>query len=97
MTSRYRRMVVEAHEIPFQYNLAASAASWTILAGFFIFPGTFTSLASSKVLQNSDEGRMVQDAIQNASLLPLATCSYLLGVAGVGFLWWKSEQTIYGL
>lgn len=89
MALRYHQMVLQSNEIPIHYNCAAAAASWTVLAGFFIFPGTFTSLKRSEVLAHSQGGRVVQNAVQNIPLLPLASCLYVLGITGLGLLWWK--------
>lgn len=56
MDFMYRQMLVEANEVWNYYNLAAGLASWIVLAGLFISPGTFTSLKSSRVLQQSENG-----------------------------------------
>lgn len=53
MASPNERMIVHANEIPIKWRLGASAASWTILAGFFIFPRTFTSLRKSEFFQGN--------------------------------------------
>ncbi|KAJ0123535.1 PHO85 cyclin-1 [Diaporthe amygdali] len=87
MSSRYRRMILEANETPIFYNMTAAGASWTVLAGFCIFPGTFTSLQQAEWLHESDDGRRVQSAVQNIPLIPLASCCYLVGVGSLGYLW----------
>lgn len=85
-------MLLEAHDIPEQFNLAAAAASWITLAGFFILPGTFTSLSKSRILEESQGGRAVHHAVQNIPLLPLAGLCYLVGVASLIYLWHKFKR-----
>lgn len=97
MPSAYERMIIQANDIPVQWRLAASAASWTVLAGFFIFPGTFTSLKRSEILENSEEGREIRNAVQNIVLLPFACCFYVAGVAGLGYLWSRYRNNYFWL
>jgi hypothetical protein len=47
LETRYVRMIVESDEIPWKYNVLASAANWILLAGYLVVPGTFTSLQKS--------------------------------------------------
>lgn len=89
MASTYEHMIVEANEVPLQCRLLASALSWIVLAGFFMLPGTFTSLKKSEFLQNAEGGQAVGNVVQNLPLLPLAIICYLFGVGGLGFLWSK--------
>lgn len=56
-----------------------------MLAGFFTFPGTFTSLERSQALANSP----VIHAVANVPLLVAASLSYVMGVTGLCFLWSK--------
>lgn len=97
MSSAYERMVIQANEVPFQWRLGASAASWTVLAGFFIFPGTFTSLKQSEILKYSHEGRDIHNAVQNILLLPFASFCYLVGVIGLGYLWSRYRNNYFWL
>jgi hypothetical protein len=42
--SQYMQMLLALDDIPMIYNLSASFFTWILLAGFILFPGTFTSL-----------------------------------------------------
>jgi hypothetical protein len=66
-------------------NQFAAVFSWMMLAGFIVFPATFTSLKNSDSLSDSK----VQDAIPNVGLLPIAGLCYLIGTVGSYCLWWK--------
>lgn len=85
MAQPYHLMIIESSEIPVRYNIAAAAASWTMLAGFFTFPGTFTSLERSQALVNSP----IVHTVANVPLLVVASLCYAMGVAGFCFLWSK--------
>ncbi|KAH8744244.1 hypothetical protein F5883DRAFT_440117 [Diaporthe sp. PMI_573] len=87
MAQSYSRMVLESNEVGLRYNVAAAAASWFMLAGFFILPGTFTSIKRSTFLSSSEDGRRVQSAVQNVPLLPVAGLCYVVAVGGLCTLW----------
>ncbi|KAH8746102.1 hypothetical protein F5883DRAFT_585915 [Diaporthe sp. PMI_573] len=87
MAQSYSRMVLESNEVGLRYNVAAAAACWLMLAGFFILPGTFTSIKRSSFLSASNDGRRIQSAVQNVPLLPVAGLCYVVAIAGLGTLW----------
>ncbi|KAG8157702.1 hypothetical protein KVR01_012364 [Diaporthe batatas] len=87
MASTYHRMIIESNEVPVIYNMMAAAASWTMLAGFFVLPGTFTSLEGSEYLQKSQQGQAVQKVVQNITLLPMAAMCCTMSAGGLYFLW----------
>lgn len=89
MAEAYQRMIIASNGVPICYNLAASVASWIMLAGFFILPGTFTSLREqSHTLKNYH----VTETIINIPLLPLAGICYFTGLTGLAFLWFKFKS-----
>ncbi|KAJ5741591.1 hypothetical protein N7533_011000 [Penicillium manginii] len=91
--TRYARMIVEADEVPWQYNILASAAHWILLAGYLVVPGTFTSLqksdAVSKDFMASEAGEMVLDKIQNPPLLAIACFLFVTGLIIMAWLYWE--------
>jgi hypothetical protein len=89
METQYMVMSVQANEAPRLDNLLAAIYSWITLAGFIVLPGTFTSLEKSESLGNSKGGKVVQDAVHNIPLLPLAGVCCLVGTIGSCRLWWK--------
>ncbi|OQU97174.1 hypothetical protein CLAIMM_03150 [Cladophialophora immunda] len=88
-------MLLELDEIPRRHNFYASLFTWLILAGYIVFPGTFTSLKSSNSVQEAASkthaGEIILDTVQNASLLWIAGACCLFGVVGIALLWkrWK--------
>ncbi|KAL2414641.1 hypothetical protein ABEF91_004826 [Exophiala dermatitidis] len=88
-------MLLELDEIPRRHNFYASLLRWLILAGYIVFPGTFTSLKSSNSVQEAASetyaGKTILDSVQNASLLWIAGACCLFGVVGIALLWkrWK--------
>jgi hypothetical protein len=62
-------MIIDSSEVPVLYNLAAAAAQWTVLAGFFILPGTFTSLKEQSQFIG---GPGIARTVVNIPLIPLA-------------------------
>lgn len=93
--SRYVAMLLELDEIPRRHNFYASLFTWLILAGYIVFPGTFTSLQSSDSVQEeaskTPAGKIILHTVQNASLLWVAGACCLFGVVGIALLWkrWK--------
>lgn len=68
----YMNMLLALDAVPRLDNLLASFFTWILLAGFVLFPGTFTSLQSFNVDNGNGglqqvEGRVL-DVVQNVSL-----------------------------
>jgi hypothetical protein len=79
-------MIIESSEAPIRCNLAVVAVQWTVLAAFFILPGTFTSLKEQpQVIGDS----RIASTVVNIPLIPLAGICYAVGVAGLAMLWSK--------
>ncbi|OJJ65508.1 hypothetical protein ASPBRDRAFT_139881 [Aspergillus brasiliensis CBS 101740] len=96
--SRYVDMLLETERIPILHNLIASSCTWLLLAGFLVFPGTFstlqdTALADGLKGRRRDNG-VISDAIQNPPLLGIAVASCALGTAGCGWLWWRWRSNL---
>ncbi|KAK5188857.1 hypothetical protein LTR96_010861 [Exophiala xenobiotica] len=93
--SRYVAMLLELDEIPRRHNFYAGLFTWLILAGYIVFPGTFTSLKSSNSVEEAASktpaGKIILHTVQNASLLWVAGACCLFGVIGIALLWkrWK--------
>jgi hypothetical protein len=84
----YMVMSVKANQARQRYNICAGFFAWLTLAGYVVFPNTFTSLQSSDSLKGSKEGQIIQETVRNVQLLPLAGLSCLIGIAGTFWLWW---------
>jgi len=87
----YNQMLLELDNIPLKWNALAYTATWALLAGYLVLPGTFTSLRSSQAIQNDTNkaGKIVLKTYQNLGVLWVAAifCSY--GLSTIGWLWWK--------
>ena len=70
-------MTLEANEVSARTNMLATLYSWLTLAGFVVFPGTFSSLTSSTRLGNNKSGKLDQDAVKK-SATPTASLHVLL-------------------
>lgn len=95
--SSYDRMVVESHEVPTRWNILATASNWLLLAGFIVFPGTFTSISRSGVLNRYQAGRIIQRAVRNVPLLYIAGFSCLIGILGIAWAWWNLKHNWFWL
>lgn len=83
-------MVMESSEMSVRYNVAAAAACWIMLAGFFILPGTFTALQRSTIINSTQSDvRQFENAVQNISLLPLAGVCYLAAASTMVYLGYR--------
>jgi hypothetical protein len=91
-STKYNDLIVESYNTPERFNILATASLWTLLAGFVVFPGTFTSLQNTSSLSSSVPGRVVQRTIQNVPLLAIAVFFFLLGMVGVGWLWQQRRR-----
>ncbi|KAF9004587.1 hypothetical protein BDQ17DRAFT_400427 [Cyathus striatus] len=67
--------------------MLASFSTWILLAGFVLFPGTFTSL------QNINASSQVEQRLVNVvTQVPLFVIAFLcsgIGAAGMCYLWWR--------
>lgn len=90
--TRYERMLLNTFSIPPFYNVMAAVATWLTLAGYIIFPGTFTSLQSSQAVRNAAGkvgGEAALKAVQNIGLLWLAAICCVVGLSTILWLWWR--------
>ncbi|KAH6604855.1 hypothetical protein Trco_006562 [Trichoderma cornu-damae] len=89
--SRYVQMLLQQDDIPVLHNILASVFVWLLLAGFLVFPGTFTSLQKSVASKGDDDGtlgdqaaKLFVNSIKNIPLLVIA--AVMCGVSAVGML-----------
>jgi hypothetical protein len=90
--SPYNAMVVESHEIDPWHNIIAAICNWLFLAGFTVFPGTFTALSHTSVLNSSQPGRVIQGALSNPPLLVLGILFCVIGGFGAAWFWWRYRR-----
>lgn len=80
-------MLLAMDTIPRLHNILASFFTWILLAGFLVFPGTFTSLQS--VDPNSKAASVILDSVNSIPLLVIAGVCTGLGAGGMVWLWWR--------
>jgi hypothetical protein len=91
MQTQYMGMLLGLDTIPRLHNIMASFATWILLAGFIIFPGTFTTiqrLDNSQAVQGNAAASSVLDGFKNTPLLVVAGICCGIGAAGMIWLWW---------
>ncbi|OAT10613.1 hypothetical protein BDBG_17388 [Blastomyces gilchristii SLH14081] len=95
----YMTILLQAERIPILHNMLAAFFTWILLAGYLVFPGTFTSMRASSALQpgadKSVPTNMVAHVVQNTPLLWIAAICCLVGACGMFWLWkiWKDVLT----
>lgn len=86
--TRYLIMLEECDQrIPLSHTCMAAVSQWTLLAGYLVVPGTFTSLQRSHTLVNASTP--VVRAIQNPPLLAISCICFLSGAATMSWLAWR--------
>ncbi|KAK6599460.1 hypothetical protein H4I96_04207 [Botrytis cinerea] len=95
--TRYMNMLLSLDTIPRMHNIYISFFSWILLAGFIIFPGTFTSLQSlpsSSLPSDLPDAttRHILHAVKNIPLLWIASFSCGIGASGMLWLWYTHRR-----
>ncbi|KAM4065993.1 hypothetical protein HRG_000152 [Hirsutella rhossiliensis] len=89
--SRYVQMLLEQDDIPAAHNILAAFFVWLLLAGFLVFPGTFTSLRHSiedkgDVQWGDKTTTNIMKSVKNMPLLVLAAIACGTAVLGIASL-----------
>ncbi|KAM0457687.1 hypothetical protein ACHAPV_006582 [Trichoderma viride] len=88
--SRYVQMLLHQDDIPLLHNILAAVFVWLLLAGFLVFPGTFTSLQKSVEGHDAhtlgdQAARLIVKSIKNIPLLVIA--AIMCGISASGMLY----------
>ncbi|KAJ0120463.1 hypothetical protein J7T55_015190 [Diaporthe amygdali] len=97
LQTRYMEMLLSLDKIPRLHNILAAFFGWILLAGFIVFPGTFTSIRDLSedpdVADKSPAASVILDQVQNVPLLVVA--AVCCGIGAAGLLWlafrWRSN------
>ncbi|EGR45850.1 uncharacterized protein TRIREDRAFT_110651 [Trichoderma reesei QM6a] len=90
--SRYVQMLLQQDDIPLLHNILASVFVWLLLAGFLVFPGTFTSLQASVDKQgdgdndhtfSKEAAKLIVKSIKNIPLLVIAIVMCCISAIGM--------------
>ncbi|MCJ1253090.1 hypothetical protein MMC24_000897 [Lignoscripta atroalba] len=94
--TQYMDMLLHMDTIPRLDNFLSSFFTWLLLAGYVVFPGTFTTISDSdnnKLTQAWEDGNAVERTIlagvRNAPLMYIAAICCSIGGCGMVWLWWK--------
>lgn len=88
-------MLLSLDTIPRLHNILASFFTWILLAGFIIFPGTFTSiqkLDDNPNVSSSAAATAILHSVKHVSLLVIAGVCCGIGALGMSWLWYKWHQ-----
>lgn len=79
-------MLLDLDSVPKWHNIAVAICAWLLLAGFVIFPGTFTSIQSidTEAEEYTDVERWIVTHIRNLPLLVVA--GICCGIGGLGMI-----------
>lgn len=87
LNTRYMEMLLSLDKVPRIHNILASFFGWLVLAGFVVFPGTFTSIEDlSEHPGLASEASDVLDHVQNTPLLIVAAVCCGIGAIGLLYL-----------
>ncbi|ROV89375.1 hypothetical protein VSDG_08650 [Cytospora chrysosperma] len=87
LNTRYMEMLLSLDNIPRIHNILASFFGWLVLAGFVVFPGTFTSIEDLSDHPGLDpEAGHILDHVQNIPLLIVAAVCCGIGAIGLLYL-----------
>jgi hypothetical protein len=97
--TRYMEMLLAVDTIPRLHNILSSFFTWLLLAGFLVFPGTFTSIQQLETNPNfqSKTDTEILNSVKHVSLLIVAGISSGLGALGMIWLWWRWRQNFVWL
>lgn len=97
--TRYMDMLLSLDTIPRLHNILASFFTWLLLAGFLVFPGTFTSIASLGNDPNihSQTAAKILRSVKHVQLLVVAGVCSGFGAGGMICLYWRWRQNFVWL
>ncbi|KAK2593698.1 hypothetical protein QQS21_008606 [Conoideocrella luteorostrata] len=86
--SRYVQMLLDVDEIPLLHSILASFFVWLLLAGFLVFPGTFTTIQKSIENKHPQEWTdqttdKILKSVKNVQLLVVAAVACGISVIGM--------------
>ena len=92
----YTDMLVQRDNMSIFHNIVAETSAWLYLAAYITLPGTFASFESSATAHNiasqSYTGLKLYAAVQNISLLIIATILCFIATICTCYLWYIWRQ-----
>ncbi|KAH7076259.1 hypothetical protein FB567DRAFT_156858 [Paraphoma chrysanthemicola] len=92
--TRYIDMLLGLDDVSPLHNFLASLSVWILLAGYIVFPATFTKLQNEDLDAKADTNlkQKALKTVRNVPLLYIAAFACGLGVMGCLWLWWKHRK-----
>ncbi|USP77938.1 hypothetical protein yc1106_05212 [Curvularia clavata] len=91
--TRYIDMLLGLDSVSPVHNLLSSAFVWLLLAGYIVFPATFTKLQRTESKSpNNGFSAAALHTVRNIPLLYVAAFACGIGVAGCLWLWWQHRK-----
>ena len=89
--TQYMDMLLGMDQIPRLHNILASFFTYILLAGFIVFPGTFTSLEDYKDTNTATSGieKKLVNTVAHVPLLWIAGTCCVIGGVGMILLWYR--------
>ncbi|CAL3967660.1 hypothetical protein PZA11_003907 [Diplocarpon coronariae] len=90
--THYVNMLLALDTIPRLHNILAAFFTWILLAGFVIFPGTFTSISKledAAEVADNEAASAILKTVKNTPLLVIAGACCGVGALGMAWLWYK--------
>lgn len=96
--TRYMIQLLESADVSLLESWGVAFASWLLLAGFVVFPGTFTNIKQIDLTNQAVTGaeRWLFTRIQNLPLLGVAGACSALGALGMIIFWirWRHNHVV---
>lgn len=93
--TRYMDMLLAMDTIPRLHNILSSFFTWILLAGFIIFPASFTTISNldnNAQIQDNQTASTILASVKNIPLLVIAGVCAGIGAVGMVWLWWRWRQ-----
>lgn len=90
-------MLLAQDTIPRFHTILAASFTWILLAGFLVFPGTFTSLQKLEAKDGDETGKRVLEAVKNVKLIYVGAACCGVGAGGMIWLWFRHRTNFVWL
>ncbi|KAE8155560.1 hypothetical protein BDV40DRAFT_310990 [Aspergillus tamarii] len=99
--TEYVHMLLELDCIHWIYNFLPGFASWILMAGYLVVPGTFTTLQSSHTvkqeLDTNPTKKAVLNTFQNPPLIGISCSLLVIGALTMTYLFFRWKQNYFWL
>jgi hypothetical protein len=92
--TRYIDMLLGLDHVSPLHNILASLSVWILLAGYIVFPATFSKLQKGELDDKAETSieKHALNTVRNVPLLYVAAFACGLGVLGCLWLWWEHRK-----